>query len=210
MTEEQPQPRILDQPLYDQVTRQHWLDELTLNRHWNRRHLFCIFSLFGTPATMLDVGCGLGEEVMTARVMQIDAWGVDQLVDDEYNEEWFFHHDLRHPFSLAEYGHPSIVNLVLSMEVAEHIPEEYEDVYVDTLANHLSRDEGSILVFTCAHPGQSGTEHVNVKPATHWRDKFYKRGLNYREERTRQLALLWSNIGSPLWWLASNVQVFSR
>lgn len=196
--------------LYDEVEKKKWKEELSVHRVWNKRHLYALFAAFGTPSTMLDVGCGLGDLVDVARRMQIDAWGVDQLVDDEYDENWFIHHDLRKSFSLAEAGGAPIVNLVTCWEVAEHIPPEYTSIFCNTLASHVERDESSILVFTSAHPGQEGTEHINVHPATFWRDRFHERGLNYQKEKTRQIALLWSNIDSPLWWLASNVQVFSR
>jgi SAM-dependent methyltransferase len=62
-------------------------------------------------------------------------------------------------------------DLVQSLEVAEHIPEEFSDVFVDNLARH-----GDIVFFSAAPIGQGGHDHINEKPYEYWRDKFLKRG----------------------------------
>jgi len=203
--------------LYDGITAEKWDKELAVNRFWNRKHLFALWSLMGTHSTMLDIGCGLGDLVQMSRKLGIEAYGVDQLVTDavtedrwKWNQDWFFHHDLRQPFSLGQFAGVSVVNLVLCWEVAEHIPDNNIDVFCDTICNHLERETNSILAFTAAHPGQGGTEHVSGRPAIFWRDQFHSRGLTFLEEKTARLALMWSNIGSPLWWLASNLMIFEK
>jgi SAM-dependent methyltransferase len=199
--------------LYDGVTREAWVKELTEHSTWNVRHLFGVFTLLGTPATLLDIGCGLGENVKMATLMQIEAYGIDQLVDesDKSWEAYFFHCDLRNPFSLAErIPNRSVVDMVLCLEVAEHIPDDGLTIFCDTISNHLRRSENTYLIFTAAHPGQSGKEHINARPAVFWRDEFYSRGLNYDPETTSRLALHWLNIRSPKYWLAANLQVFTK
>ena len=202
-----------NEKLYDGITEEDWREELEVHRFWNRKHLFALWSLIGTHSTMLDIGCGLGDLVMMSRQLGIEAYGVDQLVtDDKYrwNEDWYFHHDLRQPFSLSQFADVSVVNLVLCWEVAEHIPDNNINVFCDTVCNHLERDTNSILAFTAAHPGQGGTEHISARPAVFWKDQFNSRGLTFLDEKTARLALLWSNIGSPLWWLASNLMIFEK
>jgi hypothetical protein len=169
--------------LYDGISQKDWVEELEKNNEWNKRHLYALFAMLGTPTTMLDIGCGLGEMVYIANQMQIKAFGVDQLVDDadRYQPaEWYLHHNLQTPFSLAEHRDYSVVDLVIC------------------------------LAFTAAHPGQSGTEHLSERPANFWRDEFHYRGLNFEPEKTARLALHWTNIGSPKFWLASNLQLFSK
>ena len=124
------------------------------------------------------------------------------------NTDWIYKHDLRTPFSLAEKNKPSQVPMVISIEVAEHIPKAKHDIFCDTIANHLMTQ--GILIFTSAVPGQGGEEHVGVETPTYWRTKFHNRGIGYREDMTAALALLWSNIRSPLMWLPPNLQVFKR
>jgi cyclopropane fatty-acyl-phospholipid synthase-like methyltransferase len=197
--------------LYDGNTREKWIEELEKDNTWNLRHLYACFAAFGTPSSLLDVGCGLGELVRISERMQIEAWGCDQLVDDSYEPEGsFFHCDLRQPFSLAEHTKVSVVDWVICLETGEHMPDEFINVFCDTLCNHVRRDAHSMLIFTAAHPGQGGTEHVSTRPATFWRDMFYERGLNYQPERTHKLLIHWLNLGSPKFWLSSNLQIFSK
>jgi 2-polyprenyl-3-methyl-5-hydroxy-6-metoxy-1,4-benzoquinol methylase len=48
---------------------------------------------------------------------------------------------------------------IISLEVAEHIPEIYEAVYLDNIFRHAK--EGIILSW--AVPGQGGLSHINNK-----------------------------------------------
>jgi len=47
-------------------------------------------------------------------------------------------------------------DLAVSMEVAEHLPEQVSEPYIDLLTR-LSR----VVVFTAARPGLGGSDHVN-------------------------------------------------
>jgi tryptophanyl-tRNA synthetase len=49
---------------------------------------------------------------------------------------------------------------IISLEVAEHIPEKYEAVYLDNIFRHAK--EGIILSW--AVPGKGGLSHINNKP----------------------------------------------
>lgn len=196
---------------YDGVEYDAWVKELEKDNHWNKRHFWAMLGVLGAPGGILDVGCGLGEIVNLANHMQIPAYGIDQLVTEDYEEQWFFHADLRSPFSLAEHvENLSMVDMVLCWEVAEHIPDESLTIFCDTLCNHLKRTDGSYLVFTAAHPGQTGTQHINARPATFWREQFFIRGLNYSPEKTLQVTLAWLNISSPKYWLPANLQIFTK
>jgi hypothetical protein len=57
------------------------------------------------------------------------------------------------------------------MEVAEHLPEDRAETFVDDLVRH-----GSLVLFSAAVPGQLGENHINEKPFEYWRDKFAARG----------------------------------
>lgn len=182
-----------------------WVKLLAPHDKWNEKHIMLAFSLFGIPQSYLDIGSGTGAMVNLAKKLGVEAYGVDQIERDNVN---LFTHNLTEPMSVSALGGPSLFKMVTSIEVAEHIPEESHDVFCDTIANHVKRE--GILIFTSAHPGQDGEGHIGVKAAPYWRAKFHDRGLSFRFDYTTWLALLWSNINSPLFWLPANLQVFNR
>ena len=62
-------------------------------------------------------------------------------------------------------------DLVLSAEVAEHLPLEVSDIFIDSIIKH-----GKVILFSAAAPGQGGTCHVNEQWQDFWVKKFRERG----------------------------------
>ena len=60
--------------------------------------------------------------------------------------------------TIPQYGLP-IYDWVICLEVAEHIPVEYEDIFLSNLARHAKTG----LILSWAVPGQPGHYHVNNK-----------------------------------------------
>lgn len=178
--------------------------EQELSKHdvWNRKLLNLILSYFGTPKNILDVGCGTGEMVRSARGMGVEAYGIDLI---QQPEEYFYHHDLR-----KEFNHGRRYQLVLCVEVAEHIEAEFAPVLVESISNHML--SGSILFFSAAGPGQNGIDHVNCQLGSYWRDMFYEYGLSYRADYTIKMQMAINLlVPSPSrdWWIG-NLQVFDK
>jgi hypothetical protein len=82
------------------------------------------------------------------------------------NLEEFHAADLSQPISLGRR-----FDLVQSLEVAEHLPVEAADSFVEMLTAH-----GSLVLFSAAVPGQGGEHHINEQPLEYWREKFSCRG----------------------------------
>ena len=61
--------------------------------------------------------------------------------------------------TLPQYGLP-LYDWIISLEVAEHIPNKYESIYIDNVVRHAK--EGVVLSW--AVPGQHGFKHVNNRP----------------------------------------------
>jgi SAM-dependent methyltransferase len=124
-----------------------------------------------SPMSVLDVGCGPG--VWLAEWSRI---GVKEVVgvDGDYVPRnalaipagAFRAIDISQPFDLGHH-----FDLVLCLEVAEHVPEAHSDILIDNLCRH-----GDLIMFSAAIPGQGGEFHVNEQPYEHWRTKFAARG----------------------------------
>jgi hypothetical protein len=93
-------------------------------------------------------------------------------------------------------------DVVLGLEVAEHLEEEFADVYVENLIN-LAKDDGVIL-FSAAIPFQGGNNHVNEQWQTYWVAKFYNRGY---------WGIMYENLRRdkrPSLWYRQNLMVFRK
>jgi hypothetical protein len=121
--------------------------------------------------TVLDVGAGQGAWAAewgvqgAADVVAVDGHyaGAAQLLVDGSR---FVSHDLSTPLDLGRR-----FDLVQSLEVAEHIPQEHADCFVDSLVAH-----GDVVLFSAAVPHQGGEHHVNEQLPEYWRRKFSARG----------------------------------
>ena len=113
------------------------------------------------PRSALDLGCGWGE--------WLDALGIEDVVgvDIASEREGVIHHDLTTPLDLGR-----IFDLVISLETAEHLPEEAADTYVASIGRH-----GDVVLFSAAVPGQEGLHHINCQPHEYWHEKFEQRGF---------------------------------
>jgi SAM-dependent methyltransferase len=125
-----------------------------------------------SPTSVLDVGCGPG--VWLAEWSRI---GVEEVVgvDGDYVPREtlaipagaFRAIDISQPFDLKQR-----FELVVCLEVAEHVPEAHSEALIDNLCRH-----GDLIMFSAAIPGQGGRFHVNEQPYEYWRAKFEARGF---------------------------------
>jgi SAM-dependent methyltransferase len=153
------------------------------------------------PTSILDVGCG----VATWLAEWVNQGVTDVLgLDGEYVDKRalqiesakFIPTDLRQTFSLGRK-----FDLVQSLEVAEHIDQEYADLFVEALTNH-----GDIVLFSAAIPGQGGTHHVNEQWPSYWIEKFMKADFKlYDIIRPR----IWADSRIKMWY-RQNILLFSK
>ena len=125
------------------------------------------------PHSVLDVGCGLGHfcrvflESGAGRVLGIDGEYLDRsnlLIPESH----FRPVDLSAPFDLGEK-----FDLVISLEVAEHLPESSAWDFVASLVRH-----GGTVLFSAAFPGQGGQNHLNEQWTGWWAEKFLSHGYH--------------------------------
>jgi len=123
------------------------------------------------PTSVLDVGCGVGTFLRVFKESGVtDIQGVDgdhvprdRLLIDR---ERFRGRDLGEPLDLGRR-----FDLAISLEVAEHLPDDKAGLFVDNLCRHAS-----IVVFSAAIPAQGGTSHVNERWPSYWASLFARRG----------------------------------
>ena len=126
------------------------------------------------PISVLDVGCGAGTWLSVWHGLGVsDLMGIDGGVVPEealrVPTEQFRTVDLEPAFSLGRR-----FDLVMSLEVAEHLPEPAASRFVRSLCEH-----GDVVVFSAAIPGQYGLGHVNCQWQSYWQALFAENGLQY-------------------------------
>ncbi|XP_059176589.1 uncharacterized protein LOC131956184 [Physella acuta] len=102
--------------------------------------------------------------------------------------------------TVPQYNLP-IFDWVISVEVGEHIPAKFEDIYLDNLARHAR--EG--IVLSWAVPGQDGLSHVNNKLLKDVVEQLRRRGFEISVEAGSPL-----RGGARSGWLQKNVHVYYR
>jgi SAM-dependent methyltransferase len=114
------------------------------------------------PASVLDVGCGIGAYLSYFIHHGVtDCLGVDGIDASStvLPADRYIQHDLSKPFDLGRQ-----FDLVICLEVIEHLPAEAASHLITSLAKH-SRDR---ILFSAAEPGQPGHGHINCRPLEEW------------------------------------------
>lgn len=156
--------------------------------------------------TAIDLGCGNGFILKhllakwNKRVTAVD--GSSVFLDYLAPELKPFAHvaDLSQPLDLGKH------DLAISTEVAEHLPPEAADTYVQNLSRHCQR----ILVFTAASPGQGGHLHLNEQPPEYWCAKLKMHGLQHDVAQTEALRKTFSQTVHHVTYITKNLLVFTR
>ena len=149
------------------VYKTHFYDAQSRGSWQSAREVIPLVLEYIQPETVIDVGCGIGTWLSVLKDQGIDDyWGVDGDYVDPHllliPEERFLRHDLSEPFFMDRE-----FDLVISLEVAEHIPPDCADVLVNSLVKL-----GPVVLFSAAIPFQGGTHHVNEQWPEYWVEKF--------------------------------------
>jgi SAM-dependent methyltransferase len=152
------------------------------------------------PKSVIDVGCGLGTWLAVFKESGVkEIRGVDgpwvsgkelAIPSDRLTIA-----DLTKPFRTGER-----YDLVVSLEVAEHLPASCAAAFVETLTSL-----GPVVLFSAAVPFQGGNHHLNEKWPDYWAGLFAERGYSavdcirekvWRDERVS-------------WWYAQNLLMYA-
>lgn len=152
-----------------------------------------------SPRTVLDVGCGPGAWMRVAsdmgarEVFGMDAPGIDTGAS-RLPPEAFREADLSQPFDLGRR-----FDLVVSLEVAEHLPPERAEGFVADLTAH-----GDVVLFSAAVPLQGGSGHINEQFQDYWAGLFREAGY-VAVDAIRPL--IWTE-QKVFWWVRQNAILY--
>ncbi|MBA3441204.1 MAG: hypothetical protein H0T92_15175 [Pyrinomonadaceae bacterium] len=110
--------------------------------------------------------------------------------------EDFLKFDLQKPLRLDRQ-----FDLVVSLEVAEHLPSQCAETFTDSLVSL-----GEIVLFSAAIPFQGGTHHVNEQWPDYWVKIFQERGYVAIDCIRKRV---WQNPNVE-WWYAQNILLFVK
>jgi len=129
---------------------------------------------FFEDQSVADIGAGLGifKEIIVAKgkARYVVAFDGAINVHDVSNGLVQFR-DFAKPQQIGVY------DWVFSIEVGEHIPHDFEDVFIDNLVRAAHKG----IVLTWAHIGQEGDGHVNCQNREYIEKKFKERGFEIDE-----------------------------
>jgi SAM-dependent methyltransferase len=149
--------------------------------------------------SVVDVGCGVGTWLAV-----FAAHGVTEIlgIDGDYvdrgqlqiGEDRFVSHDLTMPIRLGRR-----FDLVVCLEVAEHLDQVHAPVLIDSLVNL-----GTYVMFSAAIPHQGGTHHVNEQWPEYWSQLFAAYGYTAIDCLRNRI---WRDEDVE-WWYAQNLLLF--
>jgi SAM-dependent methyltransferase len=154
------------------------------------------------PMSVIDVGCGDGTWLSVFAEHGIgDFIGIDgKWVDEKLlriSKEHFITRDLTKPFRINRK-----FDLVVSVEVAEHLPKQCAEAFVNTLVSL-----GSVVLFSAAIVLQGGTNHVNEQWPDYWMKLFSKRGYVLVDAIRRKV---WQRPDVAYWYAQNTVMYVEK
>lgn len=153
----------------------------------------------GSLYTLTDFGAGVGQfgHYLKAHLPQLEYHAYDGGGNvEEFTEQYVKFTDLTKPLSLKR------TDWVLSSEVGEHIPHQFESHFIANLHAHNCKG----IILTWAVLNQGGTHHVNCHSNEYLLDIF--EGLGYKLNLNMTMTLRAGAASSP--WLKHSTMVLER
>lgn len=154
--------------------------------------------LFPYVKTVIDIGCGTGAFLSCFAKYGKSILGYDfhddidgNLMIDKNN---YIQQDLTKPIQFVKK-----FDLSISLEVAEHIDKDYEEIFILNLVN-----SSDVVLFSAAIPNQGGTNHINCQWPDYW-SSIFSRYSYFCYDILRPI--FWNDSEIP-WWYRQNIMLF--
>lgn len=134
-----------------------------------------IESWLGRQATgLLDVGAGEGHwlDVADAYAPHVHTWGVD--LDATHPKVSYWDAEEGGMLPACQFDRQGGWDVVLCLEVAEHVTADHADDLVRELARATTHR--GVVCFGAAIPGQGGDGHLNEQAPHYWAERFARHG----------------------------------
>ncbi len=147
--------------------------------------------------SIVDFGCGEGKYFNLFKSNGFDCSGYDgNLNTEDLTNGLCSRLLLNKPFNLKRK-----FDIVMSLEVGEHMPEKYELVFIKNLIKHTSKK----IILSWAIVGQGGYGHVNCKSNEYIKSIFIQNGFVCNEEEENKLRESAFNS-----WFKNTIMVFDK
>ena len=127
-----------------------------------------VFFFKNKKLKIVDLGCGLGKYVSELNNKNIDCDGFDGNPNtNSLTNNLCYAQNLSIPFQFDKK-----YDWVISLEVGEHIPKEFESIFIENLHNNNTKG----IILSWALPNQPGYGHFNCQKNEYIKKKFIEKG----------------------------------
>lgn len=148
--------------------------------------------------SVVDFGCGIGDYVRDIKESGIHCEGYDGNPNTGILTKGLCGVlELSEPFYLE-----NKFDCVLSFEVGEHIPKQYEQTFLNNICNHTK----DLIILSWAIIGQGGDGHINCQNNEYIINQIESRGFFYQE----QTSLMLRNSATTVEWFKNTILAFKR
>lgn len=178
-----------------------WETETGIGHHHDKKIATCLlnFLLENKISNFVDFGCGMGDYV---KYIKSNSNIICEAYDGNPNTNILTEGigktlDLSKTFNLK-----NKFECVMSLEVGEHIPNQYEQTFINNITSHSN----NLLIISWAIKGQGGDGHVNCQNNDYIIKEIEKKGFSFDKKSSE---LFRNNVSNAIWF-KNTIMVFRK